>query len=404
MPLALNYANIFPTVVGDIFCRAIQDTCVRHSLLSIAAILADYRLHRPLDRFQVQYIASLQLIQSAIEKMSVDEELAIAVFLISWIDTVRGKFETARKHLNGLRLILQHIQPDCFAPASRITDSSGSTRVSPLIMQVWRFAIRLDFSASFYTVQPPVFPPIPAAEELHRRWILMAASSHQTAEWALAAFGVDNLIHRACHFAAQIREMRRASNSPEVEHQILPIVSLLQAEIQAWRRRPIIERAELIEQSAQNYVDERNLSSHSSQPFLHYPPLKIVNTFYCNLLNAWRALSIYVSFILDPNIGSATNPHRFDTAVEICRTLAALGEDKSNTASSKIWTLFPTGAAFGGQSRSPREAEFISMKMNEIAMMFPIMKEKIGVYDKLFGTQGDFWEELENTRGVLRTD
>jgi Fungal specific transcription factor domain len=110
MSSILPYCNLFPTVVSDIFYQSTENSCVRHSLLSLSSMISDYRLQRPLDRFQYQYIKTLQLIQRSLLKTEVTESIAIAVYLMLCIDTVRADLDTARKHLRGLFLILQQLQ------------------------------------------------------------------------------------------------------------------------------------------------------------------------------------------------------------------------------------------------------------------------------------------------------
>jgi hypothetical protein len=384
MPPLFPYTNLFPTVVGDIFSRGADCACVRYSVLSIASGVVDYRLQRSMDRFQRQYIMALQSIQTAIQTLQIDEGLAVSVFLISWIDIVRGKFETTRKHLRGLRLILERLEPGCGNP------THGTTKLSPLLMQIWRVAIKFDWAASIFLLVRPVFPTVPAAEDLHRRWIKTMAAAGDATEWAITAFALDNLIHKACHFAVQVRTLRR-KGTPDIESTVLSLVTILETENSHWRQRPIIQLAELYEQAAQSILPV------PSQQFLDYPANAISNSFFANLLIAWRALSIYISLIREPSIGPNCQ-FRFDHAVEICRTLASLADDKSNSASSKVWILFLLGVAFGGPRRSPREAKWVRDKILEILLLVPILGAAVAAHEKLFDTEGDFWEALEKTR------
>jgi hypothetical protein len=337
-----------------------------------------------MDRFQRQYIMALQSIQTAIQTLQIDEGLAVSVFLISWIDIVRGKFETTRKHLRGLRLILERLEPGCGNP------THGTTKLSPLLMQIWRVAIKFDWAASIFLLVRPVFPTVPAAEDLHRRWIKTMAAAGDATEWAIAAFALDNLIHKACHFAVQVRTLRR-KNTPDIESTVLSLVTILETENSHWRQRPIIQLAELYEQAAQGILPV------PSQQFLDYPAKAISNSFFANLLIAWRALSIYISLIREPSIGP-NYQFRFDHAVEICRTLASLADDKSNSASSKVWILFLLGVAFGGPRRSPGESRWVRDKILEILRLVPILGAAVAAHEKLFDTEGDFWEALEKTR------
>ena len=390
LPHIFPYTNLFPTMVGDIFSRCVQHTGLRCAILSISSLMADYRLRRSLERFQMHYILTLQRIQDAIQTAVVDEGVGIAIFLILWIDVIRADLEASRKHLAGLHLVLKKLQPG-FPKAA----SERSRIASPLMMQIWRLTVRLDWTASLYLVEAPVFPVIRGEEDFHQQWIRMSVPAGDISEWALAAFELDNLIHAACHLAYQVRTIRRSpKRSEEADRRVFSAVARLEANIRGWINRPVICAARFIEQTAQN-ENSSDLSQFGS--FLNYPALKIRNSFFANLLNSWRAVTIYVSLIVNPMIGQP-EPRLFDLAVEICRTIAALGQDRSFTASSKVSIMFLAGVVFGGRWRSPMEAEWISRQVNEIVTMFPFMKDAILSYQKLWDTEGEFWDEMEKTR------
>lgn len=116
------------------------------------------------------------------------------------------------------------------------------------------------------------------------------------------------------------------------------------------------------------------------------------------MLNARRALLIYLSFIIDPSIGSDSSTQRHEHAVDIFRTLVALGRDQSHAMSSKTWVIFLAGVAFGGASRSSQERQWVSEKFAEVAAMFPVMKKACLAYERLLDAHGNFWEEMEKAR------
>ena len=398
MPTILPYCNLFPSVVGDIFRQSAENSCVRHSVLSVSSMIADYRLRRSLDRFEYQYITTLQLIQSSLQKGRIDEGIAIAVYLMLCIDTVRADLETARKHLSGLFLVLQELQRKPIL--SFCGDYGPITNVSPLMMHIWRVSIKIDWTASLYLVEPPILPPIPASEEFHRQWITKSAFGTD-ADWALTAFSLDNLIHKACHFAAQVRSIRLSNYSLEVEKRVTSLVAILEKGIKEWDCRPLIQKAEQEEAAAQ-------LLGNPGDAFLDYEPLCISNPFYCNLRNAWRALSIYTSLILNPRIGPWPR-QRFRHAVEICRTLTALGPgDTSYCEFGKLWVILLAGVTFGGPGL-PREKEWISQRMEYITTRFPVNDrrkrnvDKFTSYAEICEVEGDFWEELYKRRNRSRS-
>jgi hypothetical protein len=245
-----------------------------------------------------------------------------------------------------------------------------------------------------FVVESPVFPTVPEAMEFHRRWIERVVAPGDAIEWAAAAFTLENLIHKACHFAAQIRILRRSDSILDLELKVGPAVSLLAYETHNWRKIPIVKRADAAELALQSGLS----SDEQSARFLDYPPLPIKDPFYANLLNAWRALSIYISFILDPHFG-CPNHLRFTLAIEICRTLAALGEDEAHSKVSKLWALFFAGAAFGGHHMNPQETMWVIQRIDEVALKYPFTNETMNVWAK----QGDIFDQLTEMRLLIRS-
>lgn len=387
MPQTLPYHALFPHVVEDIFLRSIQNSLVRHSILSISSSIIDFRLHRSMDRFYYQYITSLSLIRNSLAENKIDESLAIAVFLVAWIDVVRGKLDTTRKHLTGLRLIIQTIL-------------KTRKKLTGILLQIWWISIKFDWSASLYLVEQPIFPIVPdTADEVLRKWIGSAVLSEET-EWALAAFTLENLMHKACHYASMIHSMRCDPDIKvgQVLKKVNQVVEILETESRNWVNRPIIQAA------AQQELTARSLHpsfTHDSEPsqFLSFPPLQILDVFYANLLNSWRGLQIYVSLIRVPEIGPSP-PRRLTHAIEICRTWCSLGDDKSTSEAGKVWIMFLVGVAFGGK-RSGEMGGWIKERLEETSKRLPILRKGVDIYGELWEVEGDFWNELEKRRRAL---
>lgn len=340
-----------------------------------------------MDRFYYQYITSLSLIRNSLAENKIDESLAIAVFLVAWIDVVRGKLDTTRKHLTGLRLIIQTIL-------------KTRKKLTGILLQIWWISIKFDWSASLYLVEQPIFPIVPdTADEVLRKWIGSAVLSEET-EWALAAFTLENLMHKACHYASMIHSMRCDPDIKvgQVLKKVNQVVEILETESRNWVNRPIIQAA------AQQELTARSLHpsfTHDSEPsqFLSFPPLQILNVFYANLLNSWRGLQIYVSLIRVPEIGPSP-PRRLTHAIEICRTWCSLGDDKTASEAGKVWIMFLVGVAFG-RKRSGEMGGWIKERLEETSKRLPILRKGVDIYGELWEVEGDFWNELEKRRRAL---
>jgi len=91
---------------------------------------------------------------------------------------------------------------------------------------------------------------------------------------------------------------------------------------------PVVAFAEFIEQQTRLIPPPPQ-----TRRFLHYDPIHIHDRRYCNLLNHWKSVKIYLSYIEHPEIGTGpVSECRIPLAIEICRTYAAFG-----IAESDIW-------------------------------------------------------------------
>jgi hypothetical protein len=326
----LPYFEIFPNMAGDIFSRAIEDPGLLHTVLCASHYVADKRLQRPevpAIFHQQQALASLQQSISAID---ITEAVAISVAMLAWLNVCRCDRPAVNHHLDGLYLIFQEIR-----------------NPSPLLMQIWRFSIRIDILAStFLFPRVSLLPLVPVNQaHLNRSWVVSSTRAHIDTEWTLASFALDNLMHKATYVAMQAHQLRRTNPNPEP--QIQQWVNDLLSEHIHWSHREVITRASQYERNTES------LKSQTTQ-FLGYPPLNFSNKFYGNLLIHWRSIFVFVDLIASPDIGPFQRQKRWQFAIDICRSYAALGL-KDMFVIGKVLSVFLTGVALGGKRCSPNE-------------------------------------------------
>jgi len=338
--IVLPYFGLFPKISTEILSRATTDRGLFHTVLSVSHLVADSRLQRSLVPAYQHQTQALSLLQQSISSTNITEALAVSVAMLAWLNVTRSNRAIAFQHLHGLYLIFQEIHSQSFK--------------SPLLMQMWRFSIRLEIlSTVLFFPRTPLFSPVSVNEDhVHRSWIRASTQNDRDTEWTLASFALDNLIHRACHIAIQAYNLRsRSSSSGNI--QIRKCIQGLLVEHAQWFQRPIIQQAEAIEKAANNPpAEEKN--------FLDYPPLRVSDPFYANLLNAWRAIFIFIDLIAVPEIGpvGGKSSKRYLYAVEICRTYASLGRDDFFPI-GKLMTVFLMGVALGGKRTSPKEVGWV---------------------------------------------
>ena len=150
----LPYVNLFPSAPSNVFSASLQHPALRHSILSISALIADKKSDRgrvtALDHLQ----KSLKHLQTSLSAVEVDEGMAISIFLLAYFNVGSGEHATARKHLHGLQLVLEQLKQNHLARNGGVPSPYA---VSPLTMLIWRMAIRMDFIISIMYSQPPIF-------------------------------------------------------------------------------------------------------------------------------------------------------------------------------------------------------------------------------------------------------
>jgi Fungal specific transcription factor domain len=369
MPRVLPYAKLFPTAVGEVFYNGIHHTALRHSILALSSFMADRRAKRPANRAYMHLQKSLRLLQDAISNGNIDDGVLYAVFLMVYFNIVNSDHASSRRHLQGLQSLLDFRQRQ-ISTERAMTASMNHPLVMPaLTMLIRRMAMRLDFVLAIFYARKPIFPHI---EEDYRSWIPLAVDKNfpDAADWALAEFALNDILHRAAHLSYQATEMRKAPTYTTLDELIIAHgADELTSDLGNWRTRRIVQNAELTEQIAfHKLTPEQQSMDDVPYQFLHYRPLHIENPFYALLLNQYRAAQLYISLIIHPEQGPQP-PDRFECAVDICRTHAALTSlpQKDTIMTTEIWALYLSGFAFGRSY--PMECGWIKEQLAEIDRM-----------------------------------
>jgi hypothetical protein len=400
--LVLPYFEVFPLMTDEIMCRATYDRGLQHTVLSVSHLIADARLHRSLvPAFQHQTQA-LSLLQKALSTTDITEALTISVAMLAWLNMARSNRPTLNQHLEGLYLIFQEL-------------FSRNRPFSPLMKQVWRFSLRLDLIATvLFFPRVPLFPPIgPDEEQINRVWVRESTSADLT-EWTLASFALDNLMHRASHLAMEVYESRRQKDSQVSSTQIEEWIQLLLEEHKTWLLRPIVQQGIAGEQLLNTVKVEDDISTSA---FLDYPPLQIRDNFYANMMNSWKAIYIFIDLIAKPNVGpvDGTTSKRFEYAVDICRTYAALPRDEMFPLGKTVCVFF-AGVAFGGSRLNPEPVKWLDdtmvtflqeyLPLNGAAVVRVPSSVTNGEmeYRNVWETDGDYWEAMEKLNAKLLLD
>ena len=392
----LIYGDLFPKAINEIFARTLQSKPLRHIVLCMSSGFIDGYLQRPVTRSLTHKQEAFSSLRECLSSGKITEDVAIAICLMLFMDIFSGK-TIPQAHLRGLYLVLKELH----------IDSSNNSplfwnKVSPILMLIWRLALKIDGIISTIQQDVPIFPPFPAEfNVLQRQWALSLAKDSQSADWALASFALDNLYHRSLHWAWEGGIMRNSEsylNDPRVrgeyEKMVRRRVAQLNAETTDWLKQPAVAFALQLENLKQHGEIPSNINT-----FLDYPPVHIHDRHFTLLLNQWRAQYLFVSFVAMPLELRRHTRTQLTHAIDICRTHAALAlSPTSKEYSTELFVVLTAGHTFVGGKRFQREYKWVHDRIAQMyEMQHPLLSQMSHFMEmvKDFGRRSNDWDEFD---------
>jgi Fungal specific transcription factor domain len=377
----LWFAGITSPVSRYIMAKALEQPVLHHAVLCTSAALLSERTLTGPGRYLEHKQHTLTLLRGHLDRLDINESVAAAVFFMLFVDIGEAG---ARSHLRGLKSVLDYLKQQSEKKEREGHGTSKEvqlpkpefnnpdiTGVSPLAWLIWAWGIRMDIGMATIDGAPMVapLPAGPETEPFHRSWIscLSDPTIPDSADWGLANFTLDNIMHRGCHVAKKARIIRSSPNyRPEHELKIHRLCQQIDDDLEKWKSRPILEQTKIKEEA------KITPEFPPEYCFLHYPPLIIDNPMYSNLMADYRTAKLYMSLVKYPNPGpNPPGSGRYQHAVEICRVFASkpLFERDNVRGAEEAMCLFLAGVVFGGDEYYPMESRWVQNKFKEY---FPI--------------------------------
>jgi hypothetical protein len=320
-----------------------------------------------------------------------------------FMDCFSGR-TTPQTHLRGLYLVLKELHLDSSTNSPLFWD-----KVSPVVLLIWRIALRLDTMIATIQQCLPVFPPFPAEyNALQRNWAVNLAKDGRSADWAIASFALDNFYQRAIRWAREAGEMYYSaeySTNSEIRaaHEALTRqrIAILRQEHSEWLQQP----ACILAMQMENLAQQGEIPSNSAT-FLDYPPVIIYGRKFNLLLNEWRAQYLFIeAFVAAPLIKRQHTRTELSHAIEICRTHAALALGPiSKDFATEFFAVLTTGYTFAGGQRFQREFRWVFDRIAEInGMKHPLLTQFQHFLDKVknFEKISPDWDDFDEDAGEL---
>jgi hypothetical protein len=294
-----------PGFLYRMYGLSLNHFALRQSLMGQAAGYFAIMNQQPLSKSRQFLTQLLPDVQRAISTLTFDEGHLCAVLQLVKIYAQFSDTKGAHRHLQGLRLMVEHLLSKEVAP-------------HPLVMCVWRAAIYFDMCFAFEGIPLALPTPEPKTDDTHRLWLadFIPSSEASMIEYPLAQFELEDLEH---HVMSLLQLRNAATFSPERDDAMIRKAGeeTLQR-LKEWMDKPLIQRCE--KEEVEHRLQEGN-SIPTAAAFLHYPPLIFNNEKYALLLISYHSLVILTTLLSNPGIGPY--PHiRFASAVTLCRIFA----------------------------------------------------------------------------------
>ena len=399
MPKNHPFATPFPSFLTNLFQISVSNPHLRHSLVSLAAFVADNCHHRPLIPALLHHQETLRKVQGSLTLGRITESTIYAVMMLAYFNVFTGKFLSARRHIRGLSLLLDQY-------------SAQGSQPSATTMLIWRCGVRIDYILSSVYPCKPIFPPPPMEQEdLHRSWIRTCVVGNE--EWALGQFALDNLQSKAAHLSWQASQLRKEdgmSCGTEIfqrEAIIQRACAALIDEMTMWRRRQVfleedakLEMQEFLHPECQLPGDETSQEG----TFLRCPRMNTGNAFYESLLNEYRSAVLFVTFIAFPRINqpSQYTQLRLLHAIDICRSIAVSGQSSFPVPMVRFLQL--AGLVFGNRQEFPDECSWIEEQLDKVSERGVIGANKVKEMLHIVWTSEFEWSYEDTERWMKSED
>ena len=322
VPDILGSDRFFPSAINSIFKQSVNEPVLRHSILAVSSWMTDNRQGR-LPLYTIRHLERiLPGIQKAIHELNITTAHILSVSFLSWLALMTGDLCTTHRHLKGLFLMyLETRHLNILGEAYHNPD--------PLIMFLYRMSIKIDNTLA-YRNYPLAYPVMTNQELSHRQWLAHYLSQETAIEQCLATFRLDDFTNQICHLHLHARQLRDQKESNE--SQIHDRAKTIAFELNAWLNlsvvRPHIPAVSV--ETGLPVVSHHESSMREDVQFLHFPPYRIKDAMFGQMMMIHASLGIHLSIIVTGKLGSYPRT-RYEYAVEVCRIYAALRSSSQST-------------------------------------------------------------------------
>jgi hypothetical protein len=327
MNIFLGFEHCFSSAYKRLYLLSANNRVLRHVLFAFVIYLNEQDRVLQVALCTSHLRKALPELQSSLTTLNFDSGHALSIPLLAYLAFWWRDWDVAKCHIKGFYKMLLHLR---FLVLDRYGVVSVSDKMPPLVMLMWRLAVRLDHSFGFMDPEKDTIPLIKSTPGVNLRYVsnFIDPSVARWTECIVLTDELEDIRNLAVHYNRRATAIRK-SNQYTLDE--------AQRHIQMAETR-VISRIEQLEGKVLSAATRENTQiscalvqvpyvsrdPFPSGQFSHYTPLfATLHDRYIEAIIINRATLIHATITSNPHAGPFPTT-RLQAALEICCAFSAL--------------------------------------------------------------------------------
>ena len=329
MDTFLGFQDCFSSAYKQLYLLSATNGALRHVLFAFVKYLNenDRVIQSALCRMHLQ--KAIPQLQYSLTTLNYDEGDILSVPLLAYLAHWWREDDVAKTHLKGFYKMLLHSQ---LLEQDQYGKVSVSSRMPPLMVLMWRVAVRLDHYFGFMHPKDETMPPIKSTPEFSRRYIseFIDPAAYEWTECLVLVDELEDVRNLAVHFYRRTVLVRESPNYTivEAQHYIDQAAKRVIRKVEELEGKILVAATTYNSVHRQEFISMWNiqLEPFPATRFLHYSPLfKTLHHRFIEAIIVNRATLIHTTITSHPRAGPYPM-ERLQAAIEISCAFAVLKE------------------------------------------------------------------------------
>jgi hypothetical protein len=329
MDAFLGFRDCFSSAYKSLYLLSANHRVLRHVLFAFVNYLNDQ------DRITQSAACGMHLrkvilpLQNSLTFLNFDEGHILAIPLLAYLAFWSRNFDVAKSHLTGFYKMLLHAQ---FLEQDKTGKISVSTRMSSLMLLMWRVAVRLDHYFGFMKPEEQILAPIQRVPGSNQRYIaeFIDPSSTEWIECLVISDDLEDVRNLVVHYNRRATVVRGfpGYTPDDAQRYIVKAGRKVIRQLEQLNT-DILSAAEdynIIHQPVFEPAFYATMEPFPSNQLSHYSSIfRSLHERFIEAILINRAMIIHTTITSHPKAG-ADPPERLGAAIEICCAFSILKE------------------------------------------------------------------------------